>query len=114
MEYAIVEFQGKQHKLEPGKALTIDSLGLADGQTVELTKVLFYKHEDTVTVGTPYIKDFTIIAKVTGSSKGQKIRVLRFRAKSKYRKVTGHRQVHSTIVATSLSSTPKPNRQQKA
>lgn len=103
MEYAIVEFQGKQYKVEPGKPLTVDSLGLTDGENVVLDKVLLHKKDDTVEVGTPYIKDFTISAAVVSNSRGKKIRVLRFRAKSKYHKVTGHRQELSTVKIESFS-----------
>lgn len=103
MEYAVVEFQGKQYKVEPGKPLTVDSLGLKDGERVELSKVLLYKKDDAVQIGSPYIKDFALTATIVASNRGKKIRVLRFRAKSKYHKVTGHRQELSTVRVDSFS-----------
>lgn len=96
MEYAIIELQGKQYKVKPGTSFAVDKMTV-EGDTVELDRVLFYKKEDVITVGTPYIPDFSVTVKVLSNTRGKKIRVLRFRAKSKYHKVTGHRQALTNV-----------------
>ena len=65
---------------------------MAEGDTVELDKVLLVGDGDTVTVGTPTVDGAKVMATVQEEGRGKKIIVLKYKPKTRYRKKTGHRQ----------------------
>jgi len=70
---------------------------VAEGNTVELDKVLFIADGDKVTVGTPTIDGAKVIATSQGEGKGKKIIVFKYKPKVRYRKKTGHRQLYTRL-----------------
>ncbi len=71
---------------------------MAEGNTVELDKVLLIANGDKVTVGTPTIDRAKVIATSKGEGKAKKIIVLKYKPKVRYRKKTGHRQLYTSLV----------------
>lgn len=92
MSYAVIETGGKQYKITKGATLKVESLGLEKGADVKFDKVLLVVQDGAIQVGTPYVSGVTVSAKVLDKARGEKIYVGKFRAKSKYRRLTGHRQ----------------------
>ncbi len=106
MEYAIVESGGKQYKVMPGMKLELDNLGLTDGE-FEFKNVLFSVSAEDVHIGMPYIAGMSVKAKILGSAKGDKVRVSKFKAKSRYRKTIGFRASLTTVEILPFSEKPK-------
>ncbi|UCG10929.1 MAG: 50S ribosomal protein L21 [Dehalococcoidia bacterium] len=96
--YAIIEIGNKQYRVTPGQTLDVDHLNVAEGNTVELDQVLLIGDGDQVTVGTPTVAGAKIVATAQGEGKGDKIIVLKYKPKVRYRKKTGHRQLYSRLV----------------
>lgn len=88
-DYAIVLIGGKQYRVAEGDELTVEKL---EGKTFKFDQVLLSSHKKKITVGTPYVAKAVVKASLIDQTKGEKIRVARFKAKSRYRRVTGHRQ----------------------
>jgi len=95
--YAIVETGGKQYKVSPGQVIDVDHLDLAEGNTVELDKVLLIADDDRVTVGTPTVDGAKVMATSQGGGKAKKVIVLKYKPKVRYRKKTGHRQLYTRL-----------------
>ncbi len=95
--YAIIETGGKQYKVTPGQIIDVERLDVAEGNTVELDKVLLIANGDKVTVGTPIIDRAKVIATSKGEGKAKKIIVLKYKPKVRYRKKTGHRQLYTRL-----------------
>lgn len=95
--YAIIQLAGKQFQVAEGDQLIVDRLETAEGETITVTDVLLVGDDKTQTVGTPLVAKASVTLKVTTHQKGKKLRVGKFKAKSRYRKVQGHRQ-HQTMV----------------
>ncbi len=95
--YAIIETGGKQYKVAPGKTVDVDLLEKAEGDKVELDKVLLISDESKITVGTPTIEGAKVMATAKGLVKGKKIIVLRYKHKDHYTKKTGHRQKYTRL-----------------
>ena len=95
--YAIIETGGKQYKVAPGKTVDIDLTGAAEGDKVELDKVLLISDDNKVTLGAPTIEGAKVMATAGGTIKGDKIIVLRFKHKDHYTKKTGHRQKYTRL-----------------
>ena len=96
--YAIVETGGKQYRVTPGQTIDVERLGVVEGNTVELDRVLLIADGDKVTVGTPTVEGAKVIVTAQGEGKGKKIIVLKYKPKVRYRKKTGHRQLYTRLV----------------
>lgn len=86
-----------------------------EGDTLQVTrqsalepKVLFYKNEGTVKVGTPFLEDVLVDLEKLEDKKDKKVVVARFRAKSRHRRKVGHRQPISVVKVKSLTEGAKP------
>ena len=96
--YAIIEIGGKQYKVTPGQTIDVDRLDVAEGDTVDLDKVLLIADGDKVTLGTPTVDRAKVVATSQGEGKGKKIIVFKYKPKVRYRKKTGHRQLYTRLV----------------
>ena len=98
MNYAITHTSGKQYLLIPGQWYDIDYIknGKA-GDYLFFEKILFYKKEKKVQIGTPFLEESKIGAKIIQEIKGKKITVLKTKPKKKYTRTKGHRQKYTRI-----------------
>lgn len=97
MNYSIVSIQGKQFKVQPGDKITVDRLEGEVDSKIDLDQVLMQVSGDEVEIGQPLLEKAKIQAKIVDQHKGDKIRVAKFRSKSRYRRVQGHRQLQTTL-----------------
>ena len=97
MKYAVFTSGGKQYKVSEGDTVVLEKLAVEEGKAVSFDQVLLVVENGSVTVGQPYVAGATVSAKVVAQGKDKKIRVAKFKAKAKYRKVYGHRQSITTV-----------------
>ena len=97
MEYVVFETGGKQYKVGKGQVLEVENLPEVKNGSISFDKVLLFVSDSDVKIGKPYLVNFTVRAKILENLKGEKIRVARFKAKSRYRRIRGHRQSLSRI-----------------
>lgn len=90
--YAIVETGGRQYKVQPGQTILVNKVDAEPGSTVELDRVLLVSTEAGLTVGRPTVAGARVLAEVVGQEKGEKVVVFKYKAKTRYRRKTGHRQ----------------------
>ena len=95
--FAIVESGGKQYKVQPGDLFEVEKLTVADGETVELDRVLLVSDGDNVTIGKPVIEGARIKATVVKQTKGPKVVTFMYRPKKHLRQKTGHRQKYTQL-----------------
>lgn len=92
MKYAVAKISGKQYLVTPGQTLIVDKItGKAKDKT-SFKDVLLVFDGDKVEVGKPLVKGAAVQAEIVDQVKAEKIRISKFRSKSRYRRVTGHRQ----------------------
>lgn len=92
MKYAVIATGGKQYKVSEGDTISIEKLVVEVGKEVIFDKVLFFADGAAFQLGTPHLVGATVTAEVLEQFKSEKIRVAKFKAKARYRKVYGHRQ----------------------
>ena len=92
MDYAVVKTGGKQYKVSPGDIIEVDRMKLQPKEKAVLSDVLLLVTEGKVTLGKPIIKGAEVNGIVLEHFRGEKIRVAKFKAKVRYRRVIGHRQ----------------------
>jgi len=98
---AVVKISGKQYIVTEKETLLVDLL--PEG-TKELTlDALLVIDGDKVTVGAPTVSGVKVTAKVVEDLvKGEKLRVIRYKAKKRVHKEIGHRQKYSRIEISSI------------
>ena len=100
--YAVVEIGGKQYKVAPKQTIEVERLGVPEGDTVELDRVLFIGGDGDTLVGNPIIKGAKVVATSLGEAKGEKIIVFKYKSKVRYRRKTGHRQTYTRILVNEI------------
>jgi large subunit ribosomal protein L21 len=103
--YAIVRSGGRQHKVAVGDVLEIDRTSDEVGSSVSLQPLLLVDGE---TVSTD-VTGASVTAEVLGETKGPKIRIIKFKNKTGYRKRQGHRQKYTQIRVTGIESSGTPD-----
>lgn len=91
MKYVVLQTGGKQYKVSEGSEIEVEKLTASD-EGVQFENVLLFAEDGKFQVGQPLLNGITVKASILEQKKGDKIRVAKFKAKSRYRKVTGHRQ----------------------
>ncbi len=107
--FAILETGGKQYRVEEGDVINIElldeskisKLGVINFDTVMLVS------GDKLNIGTPYVKDAKIKAKLIKKFRDEKVIVFKKKAKKQYRRTRGHRQNLLEIMIEKISVGPK-------
>jgi len=99
--YAIVRSGGRQHKVAVGDVVEIDKIDAKAGETVNLTPLLLVDG-DAVTTTADKLAKVAVTAEVVGETKGPKIRIIKFKNKTGYRKRQGHRQRYTQVKVTGI------------
>ena len=99
--YAIVRSGGRQHKVAVGDVLEIDKITVKAGETVNLTPLMLVDG-DAVTTSADKLAKVEVTAEVVGETKGPKIRIIKFKNKTGYKKRQGHRQRYTQVKVTGI------------
>ena len=100
--FAIIESGGKQYLVSKGDKIQVEKLDGEAGNTVTFDKVLFVGDDKSHTLGKPVVEGKTVEGKILEQGRGDKIRVFKYKAKSKYRKTQGHRQSYTEVEITKV------------
>ena len=100
--YAIIETGGKQYRVIPGQTIDVERLAVAEGESIDLERVLLIADGDKVTVGAPVVEGAKVVATSQGEGKGKKVIVFKYKPKVRYRKKTGHRQFYTRLVVDQI------------
>jgi len=100
--YAVIETGGKQIKVEVGQEIYIEKLEVEAEETYTFDKVLMIGGEKTQ-VGTPYVKNATVTAKVIKNGRGPKIVIYKYEPKKHYHRKNGHRQPYTKLTITDIN-----------
>ncbi|MEV0151799.1 MULTISPECIES: 50S ribosomal protein L21 [unclassified Nonomuraea] len=96
--YAIVRCGGRQQKVSVGDVLEVDKVAGEVGSSISLPTVLVVNDGDVTTEA----GKFTVNAEILGETKGPKIRILKYKNKTGYKKRQGHRQRYTQVKITGI------------
>ena len=103
MKKAVVKVGGKQFIVSEKETLLVDLL--PQGTKELKLDALMLIDGNKVEVGTPVVKGVKVSAKVVDELvKGEKIRVIRYKAKKRVHKENGHRQKYTKIEIASITT----------
>lgn len=101
--YAVFESGGLQFSAEEGAQLKVPHLTANPGEKISIEKVLLVKSDDNSFIGSPYLESAKIEAEVVNEGLADKIDVYKFKRRTKYRKLQGHRQKYTEIKITKIN-----------
>jgi len=102
--YSIIEQGGMQFKAMPGATLQVPLIEAEVGSEVTIDKVLLSADGDSIKIGSPYLQDTVVKAKVVAHQKGDKILVVKRIRRKDYRRKNGHRQQYTKLEITSINN----------
>jgi large subunit ribosomal protein L21 len=101
--YAIVRTGGHQEKVSVGDEIQVNRLTDKAGATVTLPALLLVD-EGSVTSDAQALTGVAVQAQVVEHMRGPKIKILRFKNKTGYRRRQGHRQDLTRLRVTSIET----------
>ena len=102
--YAIIEVNGKQYKVEEGKYIDVDHLGLEKDASVEFDKVLAVSKDGNQKFGTPYISNAKVTGKLVENFQGDKVIAYKYLKRKDSHKKKGHRALLSRVAIEKIEA----------
>ena len=104
-QLAVITTGGKQYLVKEGDSLRVEKLEVKEGESLSFDPLLVMDESGKdVKVGTPSVKGAKVAAKVTGQGRADKVTVIKFHAKTRYKRKAGHRQPFTALKIESIKA----------
>jgi len=103
MKYAVISIGSKQYRVSEGDVIEVQQLPVKAQDSYTFSDILLYVDENEKKIGVPTLSDVMVTGGVLENARGEKIRVAKFKAKSRYRKVMGFRPAITKIKIEKIS-----------
>lgn len=101
--HAVITTGGKQYFVAEGQKLQVEKLDVELGEKITLEALLVTDSEgENVRVGTPIVPGVQVTAVISEHGRGDKISVIKYKPKARYRRNVGHRQPFTIITIESI------------
>jgi large subunit ribosomal protein L21 len=100
---AIIETEKTQVPVETDAKIKIPLIDVEVGKEISFDRVLMVSGGDKPIIGKPYVAGASVTAEVVGHGRLDKIRVFKFKRRTKYRRTVGHRQDYTEILIKKIS-----------
>lgn len=107
MKYAVILSGGKQYKVAEGDTVAVEKLEAKPNASYTFDQVLLFVDGDKKEFGKPTVAGVVVTGVVVGDKKTAKVRVAKFKAKAKYRRVTGSRKTMTHVKIDKIGSGKK-------
>lgn len=103
--FAIIETGGKQHLVFVKTKLRVEKLATPEGSEIIFDKVLLLASDGGggLKIGKPFVAGAKVAGKVLKQGRGRKLRILKYKAKVRYRRRLGHRQSFTEVEIASIT-----------
>lgn len=101
--WAVIKTGGKQYVVSEGKTVAIEKLEAEKDAEITFKEVLAIGG-DKVVVGMPFVEKAKVIGKLVENYKDKKIRVVKFKSKSRYLRTNGHRHQKSKVLIEKIQT----------
>ncbi len=99
---AIIQSGGKQYMVSKGDKIQVEKLSGEKDAKITFDKVLATFDGTKYNLGKPFLDGTAVEAKVLKQGRAKKIVILKYKAKSKYRRTQGHRQSYTEVEITKI------------
>ncbi|MBU4421457.1 50S ribosomal protein L21 [Candidatus Parcubacteria bacterium] len=97
---AIIKTGGKQYLVKEGDKIKVEKLEGEVDDKIILTDVLMVDEK----MGSPLVEGAKVEVKILKQGKRKKIRVVKYKPKTRYKKETGHKQLFTEIEIEKISA----------
>ena len=94
---AIIKTGGKQYKVTENQILKVEKLPVEEGKEVSFDEVLLVADGKDVKVGAPTVDKAKVTGKVIEQGRDKKVKVIKYKAKVRYKRNVGHRQAFTKV-----------------
>ena len=105
--YALIEFAGKQFKVEEGSSIRVPHVEGKVGSKVTIENILYMDDGKNKTVGTPTLTGAKIDSEIISHGRDRKVVVFKFKRRKGYQKKNTHRQEYSILKIGKLGKVKK-------
>ena len=95
--YAIIRTGGRQYRAEVGATLDVEKLPNEGNDTLEISDVLLVGDGENTVIGQPVVEGAKVSATVVEQFRAPKVIVFKYRQRTKFRRMRGHRQYLTRI-----------------
>ena len=95
--YALIEFAGKQYKVEEGSSIKVPYIDGQIGKKVTIDKILYMDAEKSKTIGTPIVNGVKIAGEIESHGRDRKVVIFKFKRRKGYQKKNTHRQDYTIL-----------------
>ncbi len=95
--YALIEFAGKQFKVEEGSSIKVPYVDGKVGSKVDFEKIIYMDDGKNKMVGTPIVAGAKIDGEIVSHGRERKVVVFKFKRRKGYQKKNTHRQEYSIL-----------------
>ena len=104
MAYAIIRSGGKQYRVTPGEAITVDRLTAEQGEKVIFGDVVLLADGANVTAGDPVIAGVKVVGEVIEQFKDKKVIAFKYKRRKGYHRTVGHRRQLTRVKIEAINS----------
>ena len=105
--YALIEFAGKQFRVEEGSSIRVPHVDGKVGSKVSIDNILYLDDGKNKTIGTPRVTGAKIDSKIISQGRDRKVVVFKFKRRKGYQKKNTHRQDYSILMGGKLGKVKK-------
>ena len=105
--YALIEFSGKQFRVEEGSSIRVPHVEGKVGSKVTIENILYMDDGKNKTVGTPTVTGAKIDGEIISHGRDRKVVVFKFKRRKGYQKKNTHRQEYSILKIGKLGKVKK-------
>ena len=105
--YALIEFAGKQFRVEEGSSIRVPHVEGKVGRKVAIENILYMDDGKNKTVGTPTVTGAKIDGEIISHGRDRKVVVFKFKRRKGYQKKNTHRQEYSILKIGKLGKVKK-------
>lgn len=104
MMHAVITTGGKQYFVAEGETIQVEKLIAEPGEKLSFDAMLVTNDDGTdVRVGTPLVSGVKVSAVVAEHGRGEKISIIKYKRKARYRRNVGHRQPFTMLTIEKIA-----------
>lgn len=103
MKIAIIKTGGKQYRVKEGQIIKVEKLEAETGMVVKFETLLISDEEaNNFELGSPFLGE-KVTGEVINTAKDDKVTVVKYKNKTRYKKTVGHRQLKTAVKITAIA-----------
>lgn len=96
--YAVIRTDGRQHRITKGEVIRLDRRKVDVGAAIQLGEVLLLSSAGKTHVGAPMVADAMVEGKVVRHSRGEKIRIYKYKRRKGFSRTQGYRHDYTEVL----------------